>query len=79
MITDNGFSMCTLGFLELQEALSAVSAIYRTDNWHVTPGTVTTNLPINTSCRAPGTPGYPSRAAYGWREASTVAGQSLIR
>ncbi|XP_043246690.1 abscisic-aldehyde oxidase-like [Amphibalanus amphitrite] len=55
MITDNGFSMSTLGFLELQEALSAVSAIYRTDNWNVTPGTVKTNLPINTSCRAPGT------------------------
>ena len=54
MITDNGFSMSTLGFLELQEALSAVSAIYRTDNWNVTPGTVKTNLPINTSCRAPG-------------------------
>ena len=53
-ITNDGYSPSILGSLELQEVMHMVTSVYNTDNWRVTGGSVTTNLQINTSCRAPG-------------------------
>ncbi|XP_037081125.1 xanthine dehydrogenase-like [Pollicipes pollicipes] len=55
VIANAGYTNTVLSFIEPSHVMHMVKSVYRADNWSVTPGTVTTNQPMSTACRAPGT------------------------
>lgn len=54
VVCDMGYSGSVTNYLEITEAVERIQSMYHTDNWLVTPGTVTTDQQITTSTRAPG-------------------------
>ncbi|XP_037080516.1 xanthine dehydrogenase-like [Pollicipes pollicipes] len=53
-VANDGYCITVNSFVEIQQLVAGVQNVYRTDNWSVIPGSVSTNLPPHTAIRGPG-------------------------